>query len=144
VLPELTLGLTASYQHASITSTDNPATVAVGQRLIDVPYETATVSAQYDLPVNTDQTLAFHVDYDWQGRSNGSYIVGNSNYYNPPYGILNASVGVETETYEVKLYAKNLLDDQTIIQRPTIDTVVEGYTVRPLTVGVNATFKFNP
>ena len=143
-LPNLTLGLTASYQHASVTRTDNPSTVAVGQRLIDVPYETATASAEYDYPIADDRTLAFRADYDWQGRSNGSYIVGNSNYYNPPYGVLNASVSMQTESYEVSLYAKNLGDDRTIIQRPTIDTVVEGYTVRPLTVGVTAKFKFNP
>jgi len=143
-LPNLTLGLTASYQHASITRTDNASTVAVGQSLIDVPYETATASAEYDYPIADDRTLAFRADYDWQGRSNGSYIVGNSNYYNPPYGILNASVSMQTESYEISLYAKNLGDDRTIIQRPTIDTVVEGYTVRPLTVGVSAKFKFNP
>ena len=143
-LPGLTLGATASYQHASITRTDNPSTVAVGERLIDVPYETATVSAEYDYPLADDRTLAVRGDYEWQGRSNGSYIVGNSNFYNPSYGVLNASVGMETESYEVRLYAKNLADDRTIIQRPTIDTVVEGYTVRPLTVGVSAKFKFNP
>ena len=144
VLTGLTLGATASYQHAAITRTDNSATVAVGQRLIDVPYETATVSAQYDYPIDSDRTLAVHADYDWQGRSNGSYIVGNSNYYNPPYGVLNASVGIETESYNVSLYAKNLGDDRTIIQRPTINTVVEGYTVRPLTVGVKLKIPFNP
>jgi iron complex outermembrane receptor protein len=144
LLPNLTLGATASYQHASITSTNNPSTVAVGQRLIDVPYETATVSAEYDYPIGDDRSLSVHGDYEWQGRSNGSYIIGNSNYYNPPYGVLNASVGLETESYEVKLYAKNLANDETIIQRPTINTVVEGYTVRPLTVGVSAKFKFNP
>jgi outer membrane receptor protein involved in Fe transport len=144
VLPGLTLGATASYQHAAITRTDNSATVAVGQRLIDVPYETFTLSVQYDYPLGGDMTLSTHADYDWTGKSNGSYQYGNSNYYNPPYGVLNASIGIETETYEIALYAKNLADDRTIIQRPEINTVVEGYTVRPLTAGVRAKFKFNP
>lgn len=139
----LTLGFTASYQHAAITSTNNPSTVMVGQRLIDVPYDTFTASAEYDFPIATDMTLTLHADYDWTGRSNGSYQLGNSNYYNPPYGVLNASVGIETDAYNITLYAKNLADDRTIIQRPEINTVVEGYTVRPLTVGVTAKYRFN-
>ena len=55
LLRGLTLGLTASYQHAAITSTDNAATVAVGQRLIDVPYDTFTAL------VDTPPTLRFCV-----------------------------------------------------------------------------------
>ena len=140
----LTLGATASYQHAAITRTDNSATVTVGQRLIDVPYETLTGSVQYDYPLDGDMTLTARADYTWQGRSNGSYQVGNANYYNPPYGVMNASVGVETDSYDVSLYVKNLGDDRTIIQRPQINTVIEGYTVRPLTVGLTAKVKFNP
>ena len=53
-------------------------------------------------------------------------------------------VGIETETYDVSLYAKNLGDNRTIIQQPELNTVIEGYTVRPLTVGVTAKFRFNP
>ena len=143
-LPDLTLGLTAAYQHAAITRTNNAQTVAVGQRLIDVPYQSLTVSAQYDYPLSSDMTVTVHADYDWTGRSNGSYLIGNSDYYNPSYGVLNASVGLETESYDVSLYAKNLNDDRTIIQRPELNTVIEGYTVRPLTVGVSAKYRFNP
>ena len=143
-IPDLTLGLTASYQHAAITRTNNAQTVAVGQRLIDVPYQSLTFSAQYDYPLSSDMTVTVHADYDWTGRSNGSYQIGNSDYYNPSYGVLNASVGLETESYDVSLYAKNLNDDRTIIQRPELNTVIEGYTVRPLTVGVSAKYRFNP
>jgi outer membrane receptor protein involved in Fe transport len=143
-LPGLTLGATASYQHAAITRTDNASTVAVGQRLIDVPYQTFTGSVQYDYPLNSDMTLTARADYTKTGRSNGSYQLGNSDYYNPSYGVLNASVGIETETYDVSLYAKNLGDDRTIIQRPELNTVIEGYTVRLLTIGVTAKVRFNP
>jgi outer membrane receptor protein involved in Fe transport len=141
-LPGLTLGANASYQHAAITRTDNAATVAVGQRLIDVPYQTFALSGQYDYPIAGDMTLTVRTDYTWQGRSNGSYQYGNSNYYNPSYGVLNASIGLETERYDLSLYAKNLGDDRTIIQRPEINTVIEGYTVRPLTVGVTGKYRF--
>jgi outer membrane receptor protein involved in Fe transport len=143
-LTGLTLGITASYQHVAITSTDNPSTVAVGQRLIDVPYGTYTASAQYDFPINDEMTATARADYSRTGHSYGSYQVTNSNYYNPPYSILNVNFGIQTESYDISLYAKNLTDDRTIIQRPQLNTVVEGYTVRPLTVGVSAKVRLNP
>ena len=60
----------------------------------------------------------------------------NSDYSNPQYGVLNASIGIHTARFDVSLYAKNLADDRTIIQRPEINTVIEGYTVRPLTIAL--------
>jgi iron complex outermembrane receptor protein len=39
---------------------------------------------------------------------------------------------------EFSLYAKNLANDQTIIQRPVINSVSEGYTLRPITFGMTA------
>ena len=39
------------------------------------------------------------------------------------------------DRWTVTIFAKNLLDDHTIIQQPTVNSVVEGYTVTPRTVG---------
>ena len=66
----------------------------------------------------------------------GSYQSVNANYYNPSYGVANASVALDRAGYEIALYVKNLFDDKTIIQSPEINTVVEGYTVHPRTIGV--------
>jgi iron complex outermembrane receptor protein len=143
-LPGLTLGLTSSYTHADITHSNNTQTVQDGQRLTDVPYDTYDVSAQYNFPLTDALTMTTRFDYDLTGRSNGSYLLGNSNYYNPSYGIANASIGIEADRYEVMLYAKNLFDNDEIIQKPEINTVIEGYTVRPLTVGLMAKYKFGP
>ena len=50
---------------------------------------------------------------------------------------MNASFGIRFGADTLTLYAKNLLDNRTIIQRPRINTVVEGYTVHPRTIGVS-------
>ena len=65
-------------------------------------------------------------------------IVGqpNLNYYNPAYGVLNASVMLKRGKYDISLYAKNLLDDHTLIQTPEVNTVYEGYTVHPRVIGL--------
>jgi outer membrane receptor protein involved in Fe transport len=44
--------------------------------------------------------------------------------------------------YQVSLFAKNLFDNKTILQAPTINSVTMGYTLRPLTVGVSLQAKF--
>ncbi len=138
----LKFGLTAGAQHAVVTNTSNALDVPLGSRLIDVPDGTYTASVLYNRPMNGEFTLRTRADYAWTGHSYGSYQASNANYFNPSYGVLNASLTLAASKYEVALYAKNLNNDQKIIQTPQINTVVEGYTVRPRTIGVNARFWF--
>lgn len=51
-------------------------------------------------------------------------------------------LGATRDTWSVGLYAKNLLNWKNIIQYPSVNSVQEGYTVRPLTLGVTATVGF--
>jgi hypothetical protein len=51
------------------------------------------------------------------------------------------STGFSLSGLSVSLYAKNLLNWKNIIQYPSVNSVQEGYTVRPMTVGVMATFQ---
>jgi hypothetical protein len=44
--------------------------------------------------------------------------------------------GVKFRDVEIALFAKNLFDNQTILQRPQINSVIEGYTQRPRTIGI--------
>jgi outer membrane receptor protein involved in Fe transport len=138
----LKLNLSYSNESATITKTINPVDVPTGANLIDVPQATLTAGASYSRTLWTDYHLLARLDYSWTGHSYGSYQYTNANYYNPSYGVVNASIAVSTGPYEVSLYAKNLLNDQTIIQSPEINTVVEGYTVRPRTIGLTLTGKF--
>jgi hypothetical protein len=51
------------------------------------------------------------------------------------------SVGFTLDKLSVGLYAKNLLNWKNIIQYPSVNSVQEGYTVRPMTVGITATMQ---
>jgi len=132
----LKLGLSASYNHAEITKTTVPF-AQVGETVEDVPEWTATLSADYDTPLVNDWDGFAHVDYDFTGHSHGAFQTNLPNFENRAYGVVNAQVGVDTDTLKIYLFAKNLLNDHTIYQQPTIASVTEGYTVRPLTVGVS-------
>jgi len=138
----LKFGLTASAEHAVVTESANPKTVAVGAHLIDVPAATYTAAVSYNRPLSGLYTLRSRADYSWTGHSYGSYDPTNPDFANPSYGVLNASVTLAATKYEVSLYAKNLNNDQKIIQTPEVNTVVEGYTVRPRTIGLTGRYFF--
>jgi iron complex outermembrane receptor protein len=149
---QLLLSANFSIQSARITRSINPVTVPVNSNLIDVPNATSDVSLSYNTPINDDMDLSALVDYDWTGPSYGSYqrftntvALGsplNLNYHNPAYGVMNANVTLSIKRYQIGLYAKNLLNDQTIIQTPEINTVYEGYTVHPRVIGVSLKASF--
>jgi len=141
-IPNLTLGVNLGAGHSQITRSEDPSAAAVGQAVLYTPDWTMTATADYHWQATDAITAFVRTDYDWTGTSHGSYQATNSNYINPAYGVLNASIGIDTGSFQAYLYAKNLLDDQTIIQRPQIDSVIEGYTVRPLTVGLTVAKQF--
>jgi iron complex outermembrane receptor protein len=141
-VPGLTVGFSGGVERATITSTLNPNTAAVGESVLNTPDWTLTLKADYNREIADDVTAFIRSDFDVVGKSHGSFKVTDPNYNDPSYGVLNAAVGLDFGSLQVQLFAKNLLDDQTTIQRPQIDTVIEGYTVRPLTVGINVAKQF--
>jgi len=134
--PSLSLSATASGNNAKVIQSNNPIDVAVGQHLIDVPDFTATAGANYLHRVGQSTALVALINYAYTGHSYGSYLLTDTNYYNPAYGVVNASIGLRFGANQITLYAKNLFNNETIIQRPEINTVTEGYTVHPRTIGL--------
>jgi len=142
IVSGLTLGLNGNVSHATVTSSDSPTVVPVGEDVLFVPQYQVTASVDYRWRINDDMIAYVRADYDMTGRSHGSYIASNPGFVNHPYGVLNGSVGVVTDDLEIDLYAKNLANDHTLIQTPSLNDQVTGYTVRPLTVGVTVTKNF--
>lgn len=138
----LQVNASTSVADAKITKSNNPADVAIGQRLIDVPGITATAGLFYTIAVGHALTFTGIINDTFTGHSYGSYQPGNPNYHNPAYNVLNASAGLTIGRSQLTLYVKNLLDDRTIIQSPQINTVIEGYTVHPRTIGLSTKMLF--
>lgn len=142
VTSKLRLTLALSAESATITSTKYPVVIAPGAHLVDVPDLTVAAGVAYTIPFFTNYKLVSRANYSFIGHSYGSYQTDNSNYSNPGYGVLTLSATMVDKKTEFSAYAKNALNNQTIIQRPEVNTVFEGYTVRPLTIGVTAKLKF--
>ncbi len=147
VISGLTLSANFGGEHAYITATNNAQTAAVGQDVLYTPKYTANATANYGWHV-TDEVAAFVLaDYEYTGQSYGSFIIStpdapNPSYINRSYSAVNLSTGVNVGRYQLSLFAKNLFDNKTILQAPTINSVTMGYTLRPLTVGVSLQAKF--
>ena len=142
VTPNLTLSATGGVDRAIITDSPNTLTAAPGQDILNVPKYTFTFAADYDWALTSTIDAFVRADYDLIGSSHGAFAQSDPAYKQPGYGILNGSLGLSSGAYEFTLYAKNLLNNDKIIQRPSINFVEEGYTLRPLTIGVNGSMKF--
>jgi len=120
-----------------------PGIFSVGETILNVPDYTATLSADYDRPIAEDTNLFVRADFPYTGRSHAYYASSSAPFhYSPNYGVVNLNVGVTKKKLSVAIYGKNLANNKKIIQYPLVNTVQEGYTLRPLTVGVTASYQF--
>jgi iron complex outermembrane receptor protein len=141
-IPGLTLSVAADAQHAVITSSNDPSAAAVGQKLLFTPDWTATLGISYATSINEAMSAFIRLDNEWTGRSNGDFERNAEDYSNKQYGVLNGSIGIQADDYEVSLYAKNMTDNLVIIKQPIVSGVTDAYTLTPVTVGILATKHF--
>lgn len=138
----ITVALSGDVNHATLTSSTNLLTAMPGQHIPYSPEWTADISIDYSHPFGASQRVFVSWDYDYTGPSYGTYQTTSPNYHNPSYGVMNLTIGFDHNDWQVALFSSNLLNDQTIIQSPTINALVEGYAVRPFTAGLRVTKKF--
>jgi outer membrane receptor protein involved in Fe transport len=142
VMTDLTLSASGGINRAIITASPNTLTAAPGQDVLNTPKWTMTTAADYDFVIADSLDGTAHLDYDLVGSSHGSFNDSDPAFAQPSYGVLNGSIGIDTGPYSVRLYAKNLLNNNKIIQRPSINFVEEAYSLRPLTVGLTVSAQF--
>jgi iron complex outermembrane receptor protein len=129
-------------EHAYITRSINTQAAAVGQDVLYTPKFTASLLADYGWQITSKLNGFVRGDYEHTGKSFGSFQVTSSQYINPQYNVTNLNAGVAFGKYEIAVYAKNLFDDRTILQTAQINSVFQGYTLRPQTIGVSFQAKF--
>jgi len=139
---DLTLGLSTEYTHDALTKVTSSVGASVGDHILNVPEWMATFRVDYSRSLAADVRVFVRADDDWTGPSNGAFSPANPDYSRPVYSVLNASIGLALRSCEISVFAKNLLDDRKIIQRPALLFEPEAYTVRPLTAGLNVKLRF--
>ncbi len=170
ITDQTVIGLSGSYTHATLDRGvyigGAPLTgTAKGESVPGVPVFNIDVDARRDFIISDKITGFATIDIPYVGHSNGNDIAGNADYERPGYVTLDAAVGLDYGPWEFTLFGKNLANSNKIIQRPDIQgsgvdapgtnmplygfnylgttlANTQGFTLRPLTVGVNATVKF--
>jgi len=143
VLPSLTLSLNGGTTHTYISSVSGLGSgiVSVGEAILNVPKYTITPSVDFDTPVSDSMSAFVRADYPYTGRARAYFdSSGLDHLFSPGYGIVNLNMGLTRDKLTVGLYAKNLFNWKNIIQYPSVNSVPEGYTVRPATYGIMATW----
>jgi len=135
-VPGLTLGVSGGAEHAVISSSSNPGAAAVGENLLFTPDWTGSFSASYGWDLTESVNAFVRADYDFVGNSHGDFQVTAADYSDPVYSVLNGTIGVDFDGYEISLYGKNILNNTKVIKHPEVDLIDEAYTLQPLTIGL--------
>jgi outer membrane receptor protein involved in Fe transport len=167
----LTVGLSGSYIHATLDkgvvvgNTVIDGTYA-GEKVPGTPDYNVDLDAKQSFILSDNISGYARVDIPWVGESNGNVegpdpatgLAANPDYRRPSYITLDASLGIDYGKWSFELFGKNLTNNNKIIQRPDIQGSAvpgygleylgqfvpntQGFTLRPLTVGLNASMKF--
>jgi outer membrane receptor protein involved in Fe transport len=130
-----------------------------GEKVPGVPEFNLSSDLKQTFRVNDTISGFFDLAPNWVGDSHGIAVDSNPDYKRPGYITLDASTGVEFGPWVVTLFGRNLTNNNKIIQRPDIQGSaspiygftyegtpgvrnLQGFTLRPLTVGMNAALKF--
>ncbi len=145
-LPGLTLGASGGYVKAELSNNkglQNGIVGAVeGAPIQGVPKYNAAVSAQYNFAVLGDRPAFVMGGVQWVGASKGSLNPEQTDYERPSYHTANLSAGLSFERYQFSVFVKNAFDADTIIQRPQVASIVQGYRVAPRSIGMSIAARF--
>jgi outer membrane receptor protein involved in Fe transport len=150
---QLVLTAAASWTHAvfaedqpALGTTDGtptgPLNVRKGDPVQGVPRYSARLGFEYRFAAFAAGRAFVRGSGQWTGSSHGSFVRSSSDFERPGYFNLDAATGMTFDRWEITLFAKNLTNNQKIIQRPSIQGVDEAFYLRPRTIGVTASYEF--
>jgi outer membrane receptor protein involved in Fe transport len=133
----LTLGLATGYTHATLSSAIPSMGILAGARIEGVPDWNATTSFEYQRPLLASVSGAIRANYTYTGQSHGTLNPVDPDYYRPSYNLTGGSISALFHNWEISLFAKNVFNEQKIIQTPNHADVPIGLVLQPRTVGLS-------
>ena len=118
-----------------------PLNVVKGDRIQGVPRYSARLGFEYRFNAMGAGRSFVRANGQWTGSSIGNLVRGSTDHLRPGYFNLDASTGMTFDKWEFTLFAKNLLNNYKIIQRPSIQGVDEALYLRPRTIGITAAYE---
>jgi iron complex outermembrane recepter protein len=135
-ISNLTLGLFGGVTHVTFDEAVPAINVSAGAQVLGVPKWNAALTGEYRFFTGSSMNPYVRGAARWVGPSRGSYDPNNPDYSRPSYKTIDASIGATIQAWDVSLFATNLTNDQTVIQRPFVQFLTEAFRQRPRTIGV--------
>lgn len=142
VTSNLSFGLFGGTTRATFDEDVPSINVTAGAEVLGVPKWNAALTGDFHFAASDNVNAYVRAAGRWVGPSRGSYDPTNPDYSRPSYTTVDASIGALWQAWDLSLYVKNLLNDQTILQRPLVQFLTEAYRQRPRTIGLLLTAKF--
>lgn len=140
--PSLTLGVSGQYNHDTFTQAIAGLGIAKGDPVPGAPEWSLNLDADYERDLTDDLTGFARANWQFTGKSHGTFVQTNPDYERPAYNLAGASIGVSAARWDVSLFVKNLFDAKKVIQRPSDNYAPEGYTPTPRIIGLAANGRF--
>ncbi len=114
-----------------------------GQDIAGVPRWSGQLGADVQHTFLGGEMFA-RADGNYVGKSHGTLVTTDPDYDRPGYVLVGGTLGYRRDAFDVSLFAKNLTDNEKIIQRPNIRNsgVNLAYRLAPRVIGVNARVSF--
>ena len=150
VTDKLTLTAAGSVSHATF-SADMPAlgadangnlNVHKGDRIQGVPRFNAALGFEYGFTAFGSKSGFVRGNAQWVGSSKGTFVRDSSDYLRPGYVTAGGALGLGFDRWEFTAFAKNILNNDKVIQRPDVQGVSTVYHLRPRTIGLTAAYEF--
>jgi outer membrane receptor protein involved in Fe transport len=112
-----------------------------------VPHFNAALSAQYSYNLSNDLFGFVRGAAHWTGASYGGFPTlpngdVDPDYHRPAYSTVDFSTGLSWDKWEFSLFAKNLFDNEKVIQHPVVQTQEnEVYRIAPRIIGISLSAK---
>jgi iron complex outermembrane receptor protein len=145
VMEHLTLGATASYADAK-TEDDVPnLNGKAGDQLPFSPRWNGSLTADYSAPIRSDVNLTAGAAYHYRGNVNSGFASDPANRHTGDINTVDAYVGASFKRIDVRLFARNLLNDRAY--NAWLDDTAQTnqayfIPVQPRTVGVSLDARF--
>jgi iron complex outermembrane receptor protein len=134
---DLTLDFAAGYANAYLIDANTALGSQAGQKVPGVPKFNAMLSGDYRFTINEHIDGFARLTGHWTGTSYGTPHMGDSDYLRPAYATVDASFGASFGRWDVSIFAKNVANNNKVIQRPSVQFFPEAYRLTPRMVGLN-------
>jgi outer membrane receptor protein involved in Fe transport len=144
-LPQLELRAMAAHIKAELES-DAPALGGqAGERVLHVPEWTFSASIDQSFDLTANWAGYVHVDYQWVDDAYDNFNQNDPNQVRESYDLTNVRLGVQSERWNLTLFARNVFDERPILA-DIGDIGVAGsrkvVTTRPRTIGLTVSMSF--